>query len=693
MPKQESSYREIQKQWETISTESFKRYTKGRASYLEFCPPPEALKIGVRRTLQLLQERYNRNELQQALTGHIVSPVSGNTDGSWIQQSRMIGINVRTLGSFWKIVPYLLSTSAVWNSVHLLPIWEPGVIGSLYGMSSWEINTEFFDHELAAEVPELSTVELQLKAVINIVHLMGRSVGMDVIPHTDRFSEMVLSNPHFFEWIQRSDDKILGFGSYPLQLAEDCIWEWLQEAGPAVPRQLPQNAEFFFHTLHETERNLLLFGPPHSREHRNARRGRLISRLYSRGLEPAPATMAPPFRGLEIDPDITYTDEFGQIWRDYRIIEPQGMSRVFGPLTRYRLYESVASSESEPGWELDFSQPLKECWKYVAEHYAEIQAQFSFDFMRGDMSHVQMRPDGVPGSKEGARNYYDILGYVKQYIITHGAAPWFAYFAESFLAGRDVFGYGEEIDHLEASGADCALGDLQSLPPDSPDFMRRFRKLLDLAFIRRCTPCFTIITGDKDDPRFDLFYRHGNAARYFTALFLKSMPSYVALGFETRDERESPAENDYYTKLYVFQERSGTNMYPDKGTSGPYRWNKNGDQFNCLQRIQQIAEKILPEISQFSERMLIPPDPETDSRILAWHRGSGNNQFVFVVNYASTDCGSFGIPALDNYILELHFSSISGIQKEPAERISHNAYHYRIDTMMAGEARIYHLVL
>ncbi|GAB6090162.1 alpha-amylase family protein [Spirochaeta dissipatitropha] len=693
MPSRHSSYQDIQKQWESSAAQSFRRFADRESSYLEFCPPPEALKIGVRRILQLLQDRYGGNNLRQALEGNITSPVSANTDSSWLEESRMIGINVRTLGTFWKIIPYLLSTSTVWNSVHLLPIWEPGVIGSLYGMSSWEINNEFYDRELAEEVPELSSVELQLKAVINIIHLMGRSVGMDVIPHTDRFSEMVLSNPRFFEWIQRSDDEILDFGSCPLQLAEDCIWEWVQEAGPAVPRQLPQNAGYFFHTLTESERNLLLFGPPHSRETRNARRGKLISLLYSRGLEPAPATMAPPFRGLEIDQDITYTDEFGQVWRDYRMIEPQGMSRVFGPLTRYRLFESIESSDSEPCWELDFRRPVKECWKYVAEHYAAVQKKFSFDFMRGDMSHVQMRPDGVPGTEEEIGNYYDILGYVKQYIIQHEKIPWFGYFAESFLAGRNVFGYGEEIDHLEASAADCALGDLQSLPPDSQDFMSRFRRLLDMALLRRCTPCFTIITGDKDDPRFDQFYRHGNTARYFTALFLKSMPSYMALGFETREERESPARNDYYTKLYVFQERSGSNMYPDKSTSGPYRWNENGEQFISLHGIQQIAEKLLPDIAGEQEKILIPPDPETGNRIFVWHRGSGNNQYVFAVNFASSDYGSFGIPALDNYRLELRFSSITGVPNQSVERIAHNAYHYRINELMAGEARIYHLVL
>ena len=38
-------------------------------------------------------------------------------------------------------------------------------------------------------------------------HAMGRTVGMDIIPHTDRFSQMALAYPHYFEWLRRQDQK------------------------------------------------------------------------------------------------------------------------------------------------------------------------------------------------------------------------------------------------------------------------------------------------------------------------------------------------------------------------------------------------------------------------------------------------------------------------------------------------------
>ena len=68
----------------------------------------------------------------------------------------------------------------------------------------------------------------------------------------------------------------------------------------------------------------------------------------------------------------------------------------------------------------------------------------------------------------------------------------------------------------------------------APDTYRWYRDLLET---RRVAPSFTVITGDKDDPRFDAFYREGSVLRLFMALFLTDMPSYMALGDLELEER------------------------------------------------------------------------------------------------------------------------------------------------------------
>src|SRR5665811_1338691 len=197
--------------------------------------------------------------------------------------------------------------------------------------------------------------------------------------------------------------------------------------------------------------------------------------------------------------------------------------------------------------------------------------------MRGDMSHVQMRPDGVP---DVIGEYYDILTAVKTHVQRSAKAPWFGYFAETFLPARDVFQFGEELDHLEASLADVTLGDLQSTVVGGHEYLRRFRRYLDDLATRRTAPAYTVMTADKDDPRFDEMYRAGNEARLFTALFLPDMPSYVGLGFEIRDVHWDPVENERYTKLFVFREEGDSNTYPSKARFGErFIWGENDELF------------------------------------------------------------------------------------------------------------------
>ena len=704
-------YQEIRDYYREHALELRNDYAAGRCSFLPWCLPQDVVELSAGEVLHILRSRFGA-ELERAIREDIASPSLAKPNASWITTANVVGINVRTLGSFWQIVPYLLTVPQSFDAVHLLPIWEPGVVGSLYGISSWNINAEFFSPQLAEELPELDTADRQLRFVTNLIHLMGRTVGLDVIPHTDRFSQIVLAQPWCFEWLQREDTTLVDHGDHLIGRVEELILEWLRASGAAVestqPEEVFRKPDTFFRELDEEERTALLFGPRSEKAQRDARRGELVGYLYRYGLEPVPATMAPPFRGLEIDPASRYLDGEGRIWRDYRFSAPQGMSRVFGPLTRYRLYHGVERGS----WELDFSRPVREVWEYVAERYAEICRRYGFAFMRGDMSHVQMRRGGVP-SHPG--EYYDILGFVKRRVAERCRMPGFAYFAESFLAARDVFGYGEELDHLEAAEADAALGDLQSLVCGTPEFMRRLRRYLDLAGTRGCVPSFTVITGDKDDPRFDEFYRAGNAARYFTALFLSDLPSYTALGFETRDIRLQPAENDYYTKLYVFQEQGDSNIHPSKAVHGAYRWNTNGAQFATFTRIRLVAEKILPELRGLATRILIAPDAEHAELPFAWTHLTDRPRYLFVVNFSTErDSGPFGIPHLSSTrrattgatpgattgpasgpdvpvlaatTLEPVFSTAVALGHR--ELAPGNRRHVRVENLKPGEARIY----
>lgn len=631
------SYEDIVDYWNTNRRQLLGEYTSKQASFVPFLLPELAVQLDSQTVLSTLAQRIGVQSMQQALNPQatLPSPLEGTTSPDWMKQVNMVGINVRTIQSFWNVVKYALTLPESQSSIHLLPMWEPGVVSSLYGMASWQINPEFFSAELYHAVPQLDTVEKQLKAVVNLLHAMGKTVGMDVIPHTDRYSEMALAQPQYFEWLQRKGLEIVDHRENLHQNVQGAIMSWLLRHGSALAgRSYPSEIEDFFGTnTAESDRLHILFGPPHDYRLRLDRRASLVDWLYNKGFEPVPATMAPPYRGLEVDPEPTakVIDYAGREWRDYRITKPEKMSRVFGPLARYKFYGRLNDNQD---WEIDFSAPRREVWDYFCRHYAAVQQAYNLDFMRGDMSHVQMRPAGVPTETDA---YYDPLGAVKAYV--NERVPYFAYFAESFMAPPGVMAYGDEVDHLEASLADSTLGDLQSMVVGEKIFMENFSYYLQVAEDRKVKPNFTLMTGDKDDPRFDEFYLHGNEARLFIGLFLPDLPSYQGLGFAQRDPHPAPAPNEHYTKLYVFHLDEGP-----KATRGPYQWGKNGALFANLLRIRLFAETHWPAIATAETQWLLRPDSEAKQRLIAWTQATAP-QLLFVVNLGRDQAG---LPAIEN---------------------------------------------
>jgi hypothetical protein len=683
-------------------------FVSGAASFLAGLRPQDALALPVERVLDVLRRRIGP-AVDVALSDEAVdlarplsdlpivvrSPRSSEPDSSWMRRTNMIGVNVRTVGDYAGVVKYALTLPDAVDSVHLLPIWEPGVVESLYGIAGWNLNTQFWSDELYRASPNLDTVGRQLRAVSNLLHVMGKTIGMDVIPHTDRFSEAAVGTPDLFEWMRVVDRQIVERSESLTAVVEQTVFEWLVLNGSAAPEvPMPVDVASLF-AMPEDERLRVLFGHPGDLYGRIDRRVELIKYLKWFGLEPVPATMGVPFRGIEVDPDPAHTvvDKYGMVWPDYVVTRPEFMSRVFSPLARFKLY---GRRDDNAAWEIDFDAPRPHVWDYVCRHYAETRHIGNFDFMRGDMSHVQMRPGGVPAVVD---DYYDILAAVKTHIQRSGA-PWFAYFAETFLPARDVFQFGEELDHLDASLADATLGDLQSTVVGTAEFLRRFRRYLDDLSTRECAPAFCIGTADKDDPRFDEFYRAGNEVRLFTALFLPDMPSYVGVGYEIRDVHREPVPNERYTKLFVFKEEGDSNVFPSKARSGDaFVWGENEELFETVTHLREYAELILPAIADTTTQWLIPPDATTLRGTAAWTQQPGGraadaDRYVFVVNYdLERVSGYFGIPGLESDC-ELHeeFSTLGPVE-EPDRVLVSNGFFHRIENLAPGEGRVYRVVM
>jgi hypothetical protein len=166
------------------------------------------------------------------------------------------------------------------------------------------------------------------------------------------------------------------------------------------------------------------------------------------------------------------------------------------------------------------------------------------------------------------------------------------------------------------------------------------------------------------------------------------MPSYMALGFETRDIHYQPARNEHYTKLYVFHETSGP-----KATSGPYRWGRNGAQFRTLTRLRLYAEGIWPKIAGRRIHWLIPPDATAASKHIAWTQGSGQAAFVFLANtdtYRAVH--NFNLPQSPELsagaVLAFEFSTGEQVP-EVDRKLSDEGYGYKVSELGPGEGRVY----
>ncbi len=623
------TYDDFRLSWANNQQTAISSYVAQNQTFIPNLLPELAVQMPAVQLAYILEKRFGQDNFFQALNPEntIASPVQNHENASWLKTVNMVGINVRTIGSFWNVVKYSLTLPQSQSSIHLLPIWECGVVASLYGIASWNINPEFFDTEFALAFPHLNTVEKQLKVVTNLLHLMGKTVGMDVIPHTDRYSEITLANPHFFEWLKRKEFEITNHSENLHEKVQEAILDFLYQYGGTFSEYYPRQKEKFFdnNIFSEDNRLRFIFGEKSNLTGRTERRNKLISHLFSMGYEPVPATMAPPYRGLEVDnrEEAKTIDDDGRVWRDYVITKPEGMSRVFGPLARVKLYES---KNDNVDWEIDFTKPRVEVWEYMSQKYQGFASQYNFDFMRGDMSHVQMNPAGTPSELS---IYYDIHKYIKEKI--NQDKPYFGYFAESFLAPPNIMAYGNEEDHLEGSDTDTTLGDLQSMAVGTERFVSEFARYHHFLTTRKFAPNFTIMTADKDDPRFDEFYLRGNEIRIFIGLFLTDMPSYMALGFEQRDPHPNPASNEHYTKLYVFQFSEG-----EKATHSNYQWGQNGGLFSKISILKSISDKIYPTIENQSIVWLIKPDLTGKNKIIAWTQKE-NPQYIFMVNLNTED--------------------------------------------------------
>lgn len=141
--------------------------------------------------------------------GKIPSPKAGETDSSWMVRSDFCFVNVRACGldrdrpgSFIDGMRLLLALPA--DAIHLAPFFEC-VFGNVYAINSLaHINPECVRQDWLSEGLDALS---QLRLFVDAAHILGKTVGFDLEPHTAQFSRVVLDTPEHFRWLALDDER------------------------------------------------------------------------------------------------------------------------------------------------------------------------------------------------------------------------------------------------------------------------------------------------------------------------------------------------------------------------------------------------------------------------------------------------------------------------------------------------------
>lgn len=477
----------------------------------------------------------------------VEGPNTSKQNSSWMEQSKIIGINPRALGSYFDIVKYAMTFPE--DSIHLLPMFEQGCNKSLYAPVNFKLSNEFLDKELAQR--GFDTPEKQLKLTINLLHALGKNVGMDFLQHTDRFSEEVFLHPESFTWAKLNNEntKELEYPQiHPDKLGDEVkteVVKFLRKHGNSKGEKISEIVLSNFYDFNDDKKRELLFGT--DIKTKDARRISLMNAIREAHFETKPVNIDNAGRKISF---AEMKSENGITWATFT--DNMG-GKLFGNLAPFKLYHLKENGE------FDMSRPNQKTWDYVCDKTLKFQQEYGFDFLRADMGYLFFN------DKER-----DIHTKLKEVIQNNGAKH-FATFGECFFGIPD---YAQMF--VKRKNYDAVLGDLHYKNVNDEDFIAHLKR-------GNMDPNFkfsnTSITADSDQSRYNQNYdNHQNGLRYFAGLFL-NQPSYTGMGLETRDLNSDKYET--HTKDYI----------NDWGL-GKYEWGKNTEFFKTLTSMRNMYTKI-----------------------------------------------------------------------------------------------------
>ncbi len=461
----------------------------------------------------------------------IASPVAGYADSSWMVQSDFCFVNVRACGldrnrpgHFPDTMRLLLALPA--TAIHLAPFFEC-VFGNVYAVNSlMHINPECI-HQPWAEAGLGG--EEQLGLLLDAAHILGKTVGFDLEPHTAQFSRVVLDSPGFFRWLALSGDR----KSLRGDLTQDEMLE------PGIQDSIIEEVRSIVQKEYERAGITHLEDPALDTGSSREVQETIIRDLIARGFWTIPCHT---WGGVGLPGYIGYNHQDGYPLFEYLDAEGADQSEhAFGMLTPVvtarGLSVNTAPTQRTP------SEPWQPGIEFLAGFYPAVSARFGFDFLRLDyVDHVF---DSVLEGKDDIPLADRMTPAVMRACIQR-AREW----QPSTGAMAERMGY--DLPGYASAGFDLILGAdvLRQIDIEFLDDMLRFQKEIAEANRQRRTPAsiqYAIDTHDTGHPQINALPADSGRQALLLRILLAGLGS---AGKGRRPMYEVMGNQDMTTGLY-----------------------------------------------------------------------------------------------------------------------------------------------
>jgi len=415
------------------------------------------------------------------------SPVEKYENSSWMYYSDFCFINVRAMatdpektGNFLnalKLIPILRA-----NSIHLSPFFDCA-LDNLYAVDSLRIITR---DVVSTELLEGGINEdSQLLLLIDGIHILGKTAGFDLEPHTGQFARIVLENPEFFRWIRltKKDKQLHGKLSQENML-ESASQEKLQKSVRKIINDI-------------LKKNKMKSLEPEGEDRVKIRKvhREITDKLIAEGYWTLPSHT---WGGVGLPEYESYN--FKENYPDFKYLNEKGEDHhehSFGMLTPYKFYNNLPLNKIPQ--EDNLPSTDKAVVEFFKSIFPDIQDRYKFDFVRLDyVDHVfdstlNNSWDIPISDRMTPEILHDTIMTAKK------RRPYTGAMAERM---------GMDIDEYNKIGFDLLLGNtmLSTMHPGYIRFIFDFQEKLEKIVSQLSVPASVLFAVDTHDTGHPLFW-------------------------------------------------------------------------------------------------------------------------------------------------------------------------------------------